>query len=407
MKRIATIVLLLIANSIVGQNIWEPINFTDTLNTKAINAEKEGVVFVSTGENSGFYGLFRSYDFGNSWELIDADTTSSYVNIFSIRHNSENVLFIAADSRIYRSFDDGESFEKVFTGGGNFLKINFTANNEIYAVGWSYIIRSVDGGDTWETVFSGGNIYFSDIDFGLNGEIYTVGGSYDGSGTGSGFHRSLDNGETWVNIGLTDHHLNDIEVNSHGEILVGGESSAIYLSTDMGANWTMKPNLITTAMESDYQDNLFAGVRGYDYNGFRFSADWSNNWINLNDTNLNPYINQISISPDNTIYLQCENFSNQQYQLFKSKNPIVSSNEHTINSVMELFPNPTHDKLYFTSNNLAGIKQLIIYNQNGQKILAQKKLSSNSIDVSKLKSGLYIIELEYENETIRKKIIIE
>jgi photosystem II stability/assembly factor-like uncharacterized protein len=406
MKKLASFLFLLIVNSLVGQNIWEPINFPDSLKSRAINAEKEGIIFVASGGDGEFKGLFKSFNNGNDWELIDVDTTSSYLNIFTIRYNSENVLFIGANSRIYRSFNDGESFEKVFSGASNILRINFSPNGEIYAVGWSYILRSSDGGNTWETLFEGGNMYFGDIDFGLNGEIYAVGVSFDWPNNQSGFHRSLDNGETWENIGITEEYLSDIEVNSDGVLLAGGFNAGYYISTDNGVSWILNSNLLITAIESDSQNNLFAGVNGYYNEGFRFSEDWGNNWTNLNDTILNPYINQISISPDNIIYLQCENYSSQQYQLFKSKGQIVSTSEHEIEQEIKLFPNPANNKLYILTNNIGGIKNILIYNRNGQKIFEQK-LTENIIDISALKSGFYIVNLEYENETIRKKIIVK
>lgn len=405
MKLLSIILLVVLVNSLAGQNIWEPINFPDTLRSKAINAEKDGILFIATGEDAGYYGLFRSFDDGNSWELIDADTTSPYVNIFTIKYSDENVLFIGANSSIYRSFNDGDTFEKVFTGADNIIKINFSPENEIYAVGWSYIIRSSDGGNTWETLFAGGNMFFSDIDFGLNGEIYTVGGSYDGPGTGSGFHRSLDHGTTWENIGITDQHLNFIEVNKNGIILVGGDSAPIYISYDKGVSWTMQSYMLTTAMESDNQDNIYAGVNGYYYDGFRFSEDWGSSWTNLNDTILNPYINQISISTNNTIYLQCENLSGQQYQLFKSINPIVSENKHELFSEIRLFPNPTYEIIHLLTNKISQIEHITIYDQNGRQILVNETME-DFIDVSSLHSGFYLIEIRTENNVVRKKLII-
>lgn len=406
MKTSFLILFSLTVISSLAQNIWEPISFPDSLHAKAINAEKEGIIFASSYEDYGFCGLLRSFDDGDSWELLDVDSQFSYVNIFTIRYNSENVLFIGASGRIFRSYNDGDSFETVFTGGNNMLEINFSPDNEIYAVGWSYIIRSSDGGNTWDTLFEGGNIYFADIDFGLNGEIYTVGGSYDGPGTGSGFHRSLDHGATWENIGITDLHVTSIEVNDDGEILVGTVDAGVQSSKDIGESWTFVAGLSVTALESDLQDNLFAGVDGYDYEGFRFSDDWGNNWANLNDTVLNPYIDQISISPDNTVYLLCLNLSSQPVQLFKSINPIVSTEEHFINSKINLFPNPTKDKLSILTTRVGQIKHIAIYNLKGQKIIAGMP-TENTIDVSKLNAGLYIVELELDNEIVRKKIIVE
>ncbi|MCF6169996.1 MAG: hypothetical protein L3J66_03355 [Bacteroidales bacterium] len=366
MKKLAPILLFVLANSLIGQNIWEPIIFPDTLKSKAINAEKEGVLFVATGGNNEYYGLFRTLNYGNTWELIEVDTASSYVSIFTIRYNSDDVLFIGANSRIYRSVNDGESFEKVLTGVDNILKINFSPGNEIFAVGWSYIFRSTDAGTTWDTLYhTNSNLYFADIDFGLNGEIYTVGGSFDGPGTGSGFHRSLDNGISWENIGIVDLHLHCIEVNTNGVIIVGGEGANMYRSNDNGENWTYISDYNASAIESDFQDNLFAGVRGFYYDGVLLSEDWGSTWSELNDTVLNPYINQISISPNNTVYLQCDKVVSEPYQLFKSINPILGIKSENSAAEITLFPNPTDTKISISNKTNKRILRCNIYNQNG------------------------------------------
>lgn len=406
MKRLVPILLMLIVNSVIAQNIWEPINFPDTLKSRAINTEKEGILFVATGGNNEFGGLFRSFDLGNAWMLLDLNLPS-YIPLHTIKYTSNGNLLIGTSFCILRSEDDGDSFEQACTTGGNILKFNISPTNDIYAVGWGTILRSSNDGITWDTVlFTYSNIYFADIDFGINGEIYTVGGSYDGPHTGSGFHRSLDNGVSWENIGITDQHLNSIEVNNDGVILVGSNSAAIYSSNDGGVSWSLVSSMVTTVIESTYQDNLIAGVNGYNYNGCRFSEDWGNTWVSLNDTVLNPYINQISISPDNTVYLQCINLSSQQYQLFRSYDPILRIKDVIPTPEILLYPNPTNNKLSILSYPRVEISRYAIYNQNGQKIVTGK-LINNSINVSTLKHGLYIIEFEIESKIVRKKVIIE
>jgi hypothetical protein len=71
LKKLLQIVLVLISNFTFAQNIWEPVNFPDTLAPKALNAEKEGILFVATGADNEFFGLFRSYDDGTTWELLE------------------------------------------------------------------------------------------------------------------------------------------------------------------------------------------------------------------------------------------------------------------------------------------------------------------------------------------------
>ncbi len=389
----------------MAQNIWEPIPFPDSLVSKDINAEKEGVIFVATGGNYEFNGLFRSFDEGLSWDLLSLN--SQYQEyILSMRYNPEGELYVGTGSGVFRSVDNGNSFERVFDGELNVSTMNFSPEGEIYASGWSNIYRSSDEGYSWDTLYFGGNIYFADIDFGPNGEIYTVGGSYDGPGTGSGFHRSFDHGETWENIGITDEHLDEIEVNNLGVILVGGEQAGVYISQNRGESFTFQYNSAVTALETDSQDHLIAGVNGYQYRDCRFSEDWGNTWISLYDTVFNPYIKQISISPNNTAYLQCHKVSSQPYQLFKSINPILSVEDKIITNEIFVFPNPADNVISLLNYNDAINKRYVLYNQYGQRVLSGT-LFQNSIDVLMLKPGLYILEIESGIKTIRNKFLIE
>ncbi|NOU46616.1 MAG: T9SS type A sorting domain-containing protein [Bacteroidales bacterium] len=405
MKRACIVLLVILANSSIAQNIWEPIPFPDSLVSVDINAEKEGVIFVATGYDPDFRGLFRSVDEGLNWDLLSLGVPYQEY-IYSVRCNPEGELFVGTGSGIYRSFDDGNNFERVFHGGFNIVSINFSPSGEIYAGSWSNIFRSSDDGYSWDTLYFGGNIYFADIDFGPNGEIYTVGISYDGQGTGSGFNRSLDHGETWENIGITDEALFEIEVNSMGVILVGGLQSGVYISQNRGESFTFQYNSEVTALETDSQDHMIAGVTGYQYDDCLLSEDWGNTWASLYDTVFNPYINQISISPDNTVYLQCHSVSSQQYQLFKSINPILGIDDEITANEIIVFPNPADNIISLTNCDNAINNPYVMYNQYGQEILSGTAVH-NSIDVSMLKPELYILEFEIGNKAIRKKVLIK
>ena len=62
-------------------------------------------------------------------------------------------------------------------------------------------------------------------------------------------------------------------------------------------------------------------------------------------------------------------------------------------------------KSLFQSNGVT-IDEVVIYNQTGQKVL-QGKPVNNTLDISKIDQGLYIIELVTAKGEIRKKIIIQ
>jgi hypothetical protein len=77
------------------------------------------------------------------------------------------------------------------------------------------------------------------------------------------------------------------------------------------------------------------------------------------------------------------------------------------------FPNPANDKLYATFDDIQDLESLEIsmYDINGQKIITSAKSGNNTviIDVSGLKSGVYILQItDKDHKIIRdQKIIID
>ena len=70
-----------------------------------------------------------------------------------------------------------------------------------------------------------------------------------------------------------------------------------------------------------------------------------------------------------------------------------------------VFPNPTNAHINITTKNKEAILEVNIYNQLGQKVL-HKTHSTNSIDVSTLQQGIYIIEITSDKFRIREKLIV-
>jgi len=70
--------------------------------------------------------------------------------------------------------------------------------------------------------------------------------------------------------------------------------------------------------------------------------------------------------------------------IINSKQSIISA------SLINIYPNPTNDFLYFNTNDIFDIK---IYDIMGKLVLNQKTIiGKNKIDVNNLKSGIYIIK---------------
>ena len=71
-----------------------------------------------------------------------------------------------------------------------------------------------------------------------------------------------------------------------------------------------------------------------------------------------------------------------------------------------LFPNPAGKTVTISGNNATAIQEIFIYNLTGQKV-QQGKPVNNTLDISKLQPGMYIIELITNQGKVREKLVVE
>ena len=82
------------------------------------------------------------------------------------------------------------------------------------------------------------------------------------------------------------------------------------------------------------------------------------------------------------------------------QNELIPEN-HTI----LIYPNPASTQFSISTDNHTPINEITIYNQLGQKVINSTQIS-NSIDVSILNEGVYIVELTTDDDRIREKLMI-
>lgn len=77
----------------------------------------------------------------------------------------------------------------------------------------------------------------------------------------------------------------------------------------------------------------------------------------------------------------------------------IDSNDHFL-----IYPNPARDFITISYEHEAAVHRIMIYNLLGEIVYAPV-LSNNTIDVSKLQPGMYVIEIITSEFKIRKKLI--
>ena len=209
-----------------------------------IAVSNQVVVAVATiEEGSGNckigYRFLRSRDEGQTW------STQGFAHSQAIVMNAASTIFIGVDRGIGRSADEGETWEVVLERD-DFPVIAFSLNAEdhIFAgvgrgrdpgsnrVGRG-VYRSTDDGDTWEAVNTG----LTDTTITAL-TVHSDGQLFAGTATG-GVFRSTDNAETWaaVNDGLTNLSVTALTITPDGIVFVGTEAglfrSALSIATSV------------------------------------------------------------------------------------------------------------------------------------------------------------------------------
>jgi photosystem II stability/assembly factor-like uncharacterized protein len=333
-----------------------------------------------------------------------------------ITHDSEGRLFIAAPGEagiggIYRSDDNGETWERKGNGGGSWTKsLACDKDNILYAPTSGSIYRSLDHGENWELVNQTTYAYERHASQCGYDSIILIGGEYD-----QGILRSTDKGATWKSVldfssHNYDEYLTDICFGPNNVIYASssvawfGESPkpAVYQSFDFGNTWSVLLDSIeNNAYYSLAFDNSGRLLVGSTWGLFRYDFN-SYSWEHI--ACVTPY--DILVVPDNSIYVASENYGVEVsydggntysflneglvtndawkfgvdsagrlllisfYNLYRSNDIIITGLDNkleTDNKILQCYPNPFNKYTTFKSLSDHELK-LVIVNSFGKAV---------------------------------------
>jgi photosystem II stability/assembly factor-like uncharacterized protein len=201
---------------------WTP---TSGLSGFIVNsfAIKGSFVYASTFI-LGSSGIFRSSDNGDTWQMVPSPIEKGD-KIFV----SDNAIIVAADNFIWRSINDGATWDIVeqfaLTGISSFAR----SGPKLFAAGTTVIWTSLDNGGSWDlSPFPDGAFSLSS-----NGSIIYL-------GSGSKVFKSTDTGATWMDVSTGLGHGGIGALLFDGGNLFAGtpaDAAGIYRSTNGGTSW--------------------------------------------------------------------------------------------------------------------------------------------------------------------------
>jgi hypothetical protein len=138
--------------------------------------------------------------------------------------------------------------------------------------------------------------------------------------------------------------------------------------------------------------------------------DATQNQVSFHSGNTGQALN-FDFTPPSTgqFYLKLEDSGNnsansQLYQLSIMESDCTLSNEDVLlENSFTIFPNPTKDSFSVQNLGLLSIEKIIIYDLNGKKLHSQT--NATNISTSKLKKGVYFVQIITNETTISKRLV--
>ena len=219
---------------------------------------------------------------------------------------------------------------------------------------------------------------------------------------------------TYTNIGLVDEYVDDVEVYNNVLYISSGGAEKI-IKFDLSASSPVPVDYLNTT-DLNFNKGIFITSTGYlfvtnsheiekiDVTNPTATLDFVGNQTTYQDTfNGNPYFANFRdvVLIGNTLYMTLE----EQGRILTITNPALGTSNFSKENI-KMYPNPTTSILNLDFSNEIAVDKVKVIDMTGKTVLQQDQ-NFTQINVDKLTSGLYIIELYSENEKFTSKFIKE
>ena len=291
-----------------------------------------------------------------------------------------------------------------------------------YEDSFNYSEASLSGQGKWQSLYSGDDIMVVEGNLSYNG-VASTGKKISYSGSGKESFLQIDpiqNGSTYVSFWLNVNDISAVTDSDGGYFaLFGSEGtstspinfeSRIWLkpapapaSANSTANETPQYNLSFSSASSnpDYiQTGLNVGETYLIVMSYNSTSGEILGWINPSNDSASALMTSTDSSPKTISYFMLRQDSTKETASLEIDELKIGSTLDFVLDIIEfddleivIYPNPVQTKLNFTG--LTSPVQATVFDMLGKRHLQSKV--TNTLDVSQLKSGLYMVEIKNEN----------
>jgi serine/threonine-protein kinase len=240
-----------------GGALWSPVQ------VPAYKRNIKDIIFTRDGRGFmiGTGGLFLTCDYnGAPWTPKDSAkifyNPANMPRFFKFIVVNNSIFLLAYNGCIFRSKNNGYTWENIQTTEYQFLNMTFTDENNGYVIGrGGLILNTSDAGDSWKMLDQFSDAHFKDIDFAGSEFGFVIGGDK--------IFATVNAGQSWIQ--KTNNKSNALSKIKHlGNTiwLIACEDGKILLSNDNGENWESKNLPAATRFQSIFSKNKSVYVAG-------------------------------------------------------------------------------------------------------------------------------------------------
>lgn len=252
--------------------LWESTNPGGGGAFNHVAVSPSGIVVV--GSDLG--GAYRSLDRGQTWNAIGARQGLYSTHVSSVGFDKHNTLYLGTDDGLYRSGDQGSSFQAVL--GDGYIpaiavdgQIGYAAYHSAWNSADATIHKTTNGGYNWSQVSVDLPSNLALVKLVLHPSnpniIYALAGESRFACSDALLYRSTNGGVNWARLGsqlgqildvaLDAHNPAIVHLTTHGDIEEGYNCLAddpnggnLYQSSNGGDSWTLIANRTGTIWDN-------------------------------------------------------------------------------------------------------------------------------------------------------------
>ncbi|WP_299013171.1 DM13 domain-containing protein [uncultured Polaribacter sp.] len=118
----------------------------------------------------------------------------------------------------------------------------------------------------------------------------------------------------------------------------------------------------------------------------------------------------IDITKYDTVFFYCLQFNQfwdfGTYNSFTSNNCTVLDVDSFSVDKISVYPNPAKNQIQI-SNIDSSSAEIRIFNVLGKQVLYQRKITANSVDISNLESGIYLLNITVDSKSKTQKLVVQ